>query len=510
MTIAPERNPPNLASSLVSAPSRVAWGGRLGGPLLALLVYAALRFGGADLEPAALATAGVATLMAVWWMTEALPLPATALVPLVLFPLTGVMKLDAAAAPYANKFIFLFMGGFMLALSLERWQLHRRIALLTVLAVGTRPSLLVAGFMIATAGLSMWISNTATTVMMLPIGMSLVRLLDERDTCNTTGPSTAQSSFAVCMMLGIAYAASIGGIGTLIGTPPNAFFAGFLAEHQMTISFGRWMLLAMPLVVVMLFATWLLLTRWVFPIRAQELPGGRATIAAELAKLGQVSRGERIVLIVFVTTAIAWIIREPLTHWPWLVERFPTITSVDDSLIAMLAALLLFMIPVDARAGVFALDWPTANRLPWGILLLFGGGLSLAKAIESSRLAEWLGNQVVGLGSMPSWVVVLAVTGLIIFLTEITSNLATVTAFLPILFSVAEAAGIDPMLLLLPATLAASFAFMLPVATPPNAIVFGSGQVSIGQMVRAGLWLNLTGAILIPILVYTLGAWLLN
>ncbi|MCA9225856.1 MAG: anion permease, partial [Planctomycetales bacterium] len=295
-----------------------------------------------------------------------------------------------------------------------------------------------------------------------------------------------------------------------IGTPPNAFFAGFLAEHQMTISFGRWMLLAMPLVIVMLFATWLLLTRWVFPIRADELPGGRATIVAELAKLGRVSRGERIVLTVFVTTAIAWIVREPLTHWTWLVERFPTITSVDDSLIAMLAALVLFMIPVDARAGVFALDWPTANRLPWGILLLFGGGLSLAKAIESSRLAEWMGNQVAGLGSMPGWVVVLAVTLLIIFLTEITSNLATVTAFLPILFSVAEAAGIDPMLLLLPATLAASFAFMLPVATPPNAIVFGSGQVSIGHMVRAGLWLNLTGAILIPILVYTLGAWLLK
>lgn len=505
-------SPPDQSSHALS----VARAGRWIGPLAAVAVFLLLSWSDPSLADAAKTTAAVGVLLAVWWMTEAMPLPATALLPLVLFPLTGVLSFDEAATPYANKFIFLFMGGFILALALERWNLHRRIALLTVLAVGTHPRRLIAGFMIATAFLSMWISNTATTVMMLPIGTSLVVLLRDRMAGSPAEPTTVDgdavplppelASFAVCMMLGIAYAASIGGVGTLIGTPPNTFFAGFMNEQGIAIGFGQWMLFALPLVVVFLTLTWLMLTRLIFPIRIEQLSGGRALIRAELHKLGPMTRAQWSVLCVFSLTALAWIVREPLANWTWLVERVPAVTRVNDSIIALVAALSLFLIPVDARRGVFALDWPTARRLPWGILLLFGGGLSFAAAVEKSELAQWIGEQVSGLSALPVVVIVVCVVAIVIFLTEITSNLATASAFLPILFGVAQGIGMDPLLLLAPAALAASCAFMLPVATPPNAIVFGSGHVTIGQMMKAGIWLNLVGILLIPVLMYTIGA----
>ncbi len=496
--------------------SPIARVGLIAGPLIALAVYWSMSSIDTDLGQNVSKTAAIGILMAVWWMTEALPLPATSLLPLVLFPLSGVLDFPQAAQPYANRFIFLFMGGFMIALAIEKCNLHRRIALLTVLAVGTQPRRLIAGFMIATAFLSMWISNTATTALMLPIGLSLVSLLVDRmqQAAETANDSAAEAGnaadFAVCMMLGIAYSASIGGVGTLIGTPPNAFFAGFLAQKGVIVEFGTWLLFAMPLVVVFLFITWLLLVRVVFPVRIRELPGGRAVIRAELKKLGPVSRAEWTVLTVFVSTALAWILRGPATKWPWLLERVPQIANLNDTLIALIAALALFMLPVNARKREFALDWETAKRLPWGMLLLFGGGLSLAVAVSNSGLATWIGGQVTGLSALPAALVVLAVTALIILLTEVTSNLATTSTFLPILYGVAVGIGMDPLLMLAPAALAASCAFMLPVATPPNAIVFGSGHVTIAQMMRAGVWLNVVGILLIPLLTYTLGAWVLG
>ena len=488
------------------------WLARLAGPLAALAVYALLSYFASELSHPAKATAAIGTLMALWWMTEALPLPVTSLLPLVLFPLSGALSLEKAAVPYANKFVFLFMGGFMLALAVEKWNLHRRIALVTVLAVGTSPTRLVGGFMLATALISMWISNTATTVLMLPIGLSLVHLLTEQvrsaggDKESAGGKQTPEQAFAVCMMLGIAYASSLGGIATLVGTPTNAFFVGFASEHGIAVGFGSWMLVAFPTSAVFLVLTWLLLTRVTFPIRLANLPGGREIIRAELLKLGPVSRGEATVLVIFTLTALAWITREPLGHWKWLVSYVPLIARLDDTIIVLIAVAALFIIPVNLRRGVFALDWPTAEKLPWGVLLLFGGGLSLAAAVESTKLAEWIGRM-----SAQEWLsplaLVIIVTTVIIFLTELMSNTAVLTAFLPVLYGVAIGLNIDPLLILVPATIAASCAFMLPAGTPPNAIVFGTGHVSIRQMCWAGWWLNLLGILLIPLAMYTLGIW---
>jgi sodium-dependent dicarboxylate transporter 2/3/5 len=504
------------------------WLARVAGPLGALAVYALLSSFAPELSHPAKATAAIGTLMAVWWMSEALPLPVTSLLPLVLFPLSGALALEKAAVPYANKYIFLYMGGFMLALAVEKWNLHRRIALLTVLAVGTGPARLVGGFMLATAFLSMWMSNTATAVLMLPIGLSLVHLLTEQlKSLSTSGntplprlpasgnsdagsvgneASAASKSFAVCMMLGIAYASSIGGMATLVGTPTNAALAGFAAAKDISVGFGSWMLVALPAAAIYLVCAWLLLTRVTFPIGLNHLPGGRELIRAELAKLGRMSRGETIVLAVFGLTALAWITREPLANWNWLVARLPLVARLDDTIIVLIAVAALFFIPVDPGRGVFALDWKTAERLPWGVLLLFGGGLSLAAAVEASQLAEWIGRMAAQ-EWLPPWALVILVTAAIIFLTELTSNTATLTTFLPVLYGVAQGLEIDPLLVMIPATIAASCAFMLPAGTPPNAIVFGTGHVSIRQMCWAGWWLNLLGILLIPLATYTLGKW---
>ncbi|MAV37690.1 MAG: anion transporter [Planctomycetaceae bacterium] len=446
------------------------------------------------------ATAAVAVWIAVWWITEAIPLPVTALLPLILFPACGIVRIQVAAQAYANKYIFLFMGGFMLAIAMQRWDLHRRIALLTVRSVGTSPRQLVAGFMLATAFLSMWISNTATTVMMLPIGLSLIQLFRQPSAAGSAPQS--ETAFGVCLMLGIAYAASIGGMATLVGTPPNALLASFLHQRGVSLGFAEWMFFALPLATTLLVITWFLLTRILFSLPTAEASAGAKVIDSEWAKLGPMSRAEWLVLSIFVATAAAWILRKPMTEWEALMERVPLIGRIDDTWIALVAAVSLFLIPSDLKRGPFLLDWETARGLPWGVLLLFGGGLSLAAAMEESRLAYWIGGQFAAMGHLPVFWIVVAVGVTVIFFTEITSNLATASALLPVLYAVARGYGLDPLWLLIPAALSASCAFMLPVATPPNAIVFGSGHVKIGAMVRSGLWLNALAAILIPLFVY--------
>jgi len=446
----------------------------------------------AGLSPAGWRAAAVSVLMAVWWMTEALPIPATALLPLALFPILGVLTTPATSAPYANELIFLFMGGFLLAVTMERWGLHKRIALAIMSWVGTSPSRLVLGFMLATAFISMWISNTATTAMMLPIALAVGEMLRPPD------QEDGIYHFGVALMLGVAYAASIGGVATLIGTPPNAVLAGAASEllHE-KIGFVQWMGVGVPVAAVMLPATWLILTRVLH--RPGELHGDAAgLIEQERAALGPMSRGEKMTATVFVLTALAWVFRSQKTIGSVTIPGLQTwLPEIQDSTIAMAAAAVLFILPVDWRKGEFCLDWKTAKRIPWGVLVLFGGGLSLAVAMDQSGLAKWIGGSVAGLGAVHAIVVFAAVAALIVFLTELTSNVATASMAMPVMAGAAVGLGMEPLLLMTTAGLAASMAFMLPVATPPNAIVFSSGYLTIPQMARAGFLLNILSIIVI-------------
>lgn len=459
--------------------------GLVAGPLLFLAVlYTSTP---ATLAVPASRTAAIGLWMAIWWMTEAIPIAATALLPLVLFPLLGIADIGSTAAPYANPLIFLFLGGFLIALGLERWRLHRRFALGIVLAIGVRPLSVVAGFSVASAFLSMWVSNTATALMMLPIGISIVDLVQRGD------PSTAKN-FAVVLMLSVAYSCSLGGMATLIGTPPNAFFAAFMLEsYERSIGFAEWMAFGLPLTGLALPLMLVVLARVIYPIRIKEIPGGREHVRAALTEIGPMSRGEKMVGTVFVLTAVLWMTR------PLLEGLIP---GLSDAGIAMGMALLLFVLPVDLSTGTFLLDWKTAERLPWGVLLLFGGGLSLAAAINDTGLAAWIGSQMVHFSDWPLLAVIFIVTATIVLLTELTSNTATTAAFLPIAASVAVGLGHDPLVLAIPAVLAASCAFMLPVATPPNAIVYGSSFITIPQMARAGIVLNAMFIVLISIAAY--------
>jgi sodium-dependent dicarboxylate transporter 2/3/5 len=445
-------------------------------------------------------TAAVGTLMAVWWMTEAIPIPATALLPLALFPLLGVLDMPTAAAPYANELIFLFMGGFLLAAAMERWSLHRRVALGIMWRVGTSPSRLLLGFMLATGFISMWISNTATAAMMLPIALGVGEMLRPK------GESAGTYNFGVALMLGVAYASSIGGVATLIGTPPNAVFAGAASELlDIRIGFTQWMAVGTPLAVILLAVTWVLLLK-LYPAGAVSGDAARV-IHDERTGLGPASRGEKIVAAVFVGTALAWIMRAEKQFGSVTIPGIETwAPNVADSTVAMIAAALLFVLPVDWRRGEFALDWRSARNIPWDVLVLFGGGLSLARGMEVSGLAAWIGGVVSVLGGVPTIVVVLAVTTLIVFLTEVTSNTATATMAMPVVAGAAMGLGVEPLLPMAAAALAASMAFMLPVATPPNAMVFASGYVTIPQMSRVGFWLNLCSITAITLL----GSWLIQ
>ncbi len=458
--------------------------------------------------------AAVTVFMGIWWITEAVPISVTALVPIVLFPLLGVQAIAATTAPYANPLIFLFLGGFILAIAMEKWDLHRRVALVIVSRVGVAPKSIILGFIVAAAFLSMWVSNTATAIMMLPIALSILALIDRGTENNESSDSNStkeKTNFELALILSIAYACNIGGMGTLIGTPPNALLAAFMLENYgIEIGFLEWMKVGVPLLLVSIPLLYFVLTRWIYPIRITEIPGGKGLIARELDQLGKMTNQEKKVGILFVSAALLWMFRPALA---------PYLPGLSDAGIAIAIGVALFLVPAgkqrkdvdqssddidsgspvdlsandDEQGGNYQgiLEWKDAQRLPWGILLLFGGGLSMASAISSTGLAAWIGSGIGGLQNWPIILLVVIVIALMVFLTEMTSNTASTATFLPILASIAIGLGENPLLFAIPTVLAASCAFMLPVATPPNAIVYGSGRITIPEMSRAGLTLNL-------------------
>lgn len=465
--------------------------GLLLGPLLFGLTLALYRPPG--LEPAALAVLATTLWVATWWISEAAPIEVTALLPAILFPLTGALTAKEATQAYGHPLVFLFLGGFMIALAIERWNLHRRIALSIIARVGTNGPRLVLGFMLATAFLSMWISNTATALMMMPIGLAIVRQLTGTE-ADSPAPATP---FAKALMLGIAYSASIGGMSTLIGTPPNLVFAAVVRDmFEVEVSFARWFFFAFPFATGLLLLCWWYLTKVAFRLQVRATEAGQAEVLAQLRQLGPLRPAEILVLLVFVLTALAWISRS------FLLARW--IPLLDDTLIALCGAFVLFLLPVPGEPGQRLMDWRATQRLPWGILLLFGGGMSLAVGFAQSGLATWIGQQMNLLEGISLLLVLVIITAAVNFLTEITSNLATASMIMPILAALALAMGVHPYGLMVPAILAASCAFMLPVATPPNAVVFGSEVIAMRDMVKAGFWMNVLSIILISLYVLTM------
>jgi len=436
-------------------------------------------------------TAIAAILMAIWWCTEAVHVSVTAIVPLAIFPLLGIGDIKTVAAPYANPIIYLFMGGFVIALAVEKWDLHKRIALTILTSVGKSGPAIVGGFMLASAIISMWVMNTSTTLMLLPIGVSVVKIVSESaDELN----DTQKHNFQLAVLLGIAYSATIGGMATIVGTAPNAFFVGFMKENGFTeIGFGQFMLVGFPLTLVMLPLAWFAITHIVFPIKFSTSDATRNHLYKLRADLGLMSIAEKRVSVVFASAAFLWMTRP-------LLNMLSIFSGLSDAGIAMIAATILFLIPSANKNDPYLMKWETMSKLPWGLLILFGGGLSLASSVAQTGLADWIGESLVVLGGAGTIVLVIVITTLIAFLTELTSNTATTGTFLPVVAALAIGINVDPLIFALPATLAASCAFMLPVATPPNAIVYGSGYIRIPEMVKAGFVLNIIGIVVLSIL----------
>ncbi len=432
--------------------------------------------------------------IATWWVTEPIPMAATSLLPIVLLPLTGGATVKATTAVYGDKMLFLFIGGFMIAIAIEKWQLHKRIAMNIILTVGTNAQRIVLGFILATGFLSMWISNTATTLMMVTIGMALISQLlvymndESQEIKNNLGKA---------LLLGIAYSASIGGLATLIGTPTNVIFTAMAKQiFDAEVTFADWFFFALPMVLVLLMLCWWVLVKLVFPMDTIDIPGGRETIEKELSDLGKMSSEEKAIAVVFGVTAIAWILRS------FVLQKL--LPGIDDTVIALAGAIVLFLLPAKSQPGSKILDWESAVKLPWGIILLFGGGLSLAAAFQSSGLAMWIGEQLTLLEGIHVVLLVLAIALFVNFMTEVTSNVATASIILPILATLAAIVGVHPYALMIAATLASSCAFMLPIATGPNAIVFGAGRLEISDMIKAGFRLNLISSFLIVVTIYFL------
>ena len=478
----------------------LGWSRRIG------LIIAALLFAAIWISPPlpgltaeGTRVAFLAVLMAALWVTEAVPIPATSLLPLVLLPLMGIMPIRQAAAPYADPIIYLFMGGFMLALAMERWNLHRRIALAIIAKVGTKPRSLILGFLCAAAFISMWTSNSATAMMLLPIGVSVYTLLK-----SVPGARLGAKEMGAALVLAIAYGANIGGMGTLIGTPPNAILKAYMEKaHGIEITFGQWMLIGVPLVLIALPLVHLVLTRISFRVSNIEIPGVREQISGERAKLGLVTWPEKAVCAAFGLAIVLWISREA-----WKTTPFGKL--ITDEVIAMGAAVLLFFIPANRRADTFILDWKGLQKMPWDVLILFGGGLSLAGAMDKTGLVAALATAMQGLSGWPPLAIMFLVTLVMIFATALTSNTATATAFLPVIGALAIGVNQPALLLCVPVALAASADFALPVGTPPNPIAYSSGLVSLPRMLRAGIWVNLLFALLLPLLMWTLGRLVFN
>ena len=470
------------------------------GPALAIAVLFAIRDTN---SPQTARMAAAAVLMAVWWVTEALPIPATALIPVALFPLVGIMKGHEVAQLYFNNVIFLFVGGFIMALAMQKWNLHRRIALRIITLIGGGPTRLILGFMIATAFLSMWISNTATAMMMVSIGLSVVDRVNE----NTETPRR----LGTALMLSIAYAASIGGLATLIGTPPNlAFSKIFEIQFPLApqISFAQWILFAFPISLVFLIVAWLVLIR-LFGLRKSGATLERNQLKQEYRELGPWNFEQMAVMTLFVLMALLWLFRRDIAIGSFTVPGWssllPDPALVDDGTVAIVVALLLFLVPSRSNHGERLIDWKTATKLNWGIVILFGGGFALAGGFEQSGLSSWVATKMTGMAGMPPLLMIGSTCGLLTFLTELTSNTATTQIVLPLLGALAVSIKINPLLLMIPATLSASCAFMLPIATPPNAIIFGSGYVRMADMVRAGIILNLIGIVIVTAGLYLFG-----
>ena len=458
------------------------------GPVLFVLTL--LFFHPEGLSKEANAVLATTLWVAIWWIFEAVPISVTALLPIILFPLSGGMDLSSTTESFGHKYVFLYIGGFILAIAIEKWNLHKRIALSIINVIGTSVSKIILGFMVATAFLSMWISNTATAVMMLPIGMAIITQLKDN-------PDTAEDENAIfgkALMLSIAYSASIGGVATLIGTPPNLVFAGILEEQfGIEMTFSKWIVFGFPISLILLLICWKYLTSFAFTFKQKDFPGGKAEIKRQLSLLGKISYEEKAVLTVFIVTAFLWISRS------FLLKQF--IPAIDDTIIAMASATVLFIIPTKNKKSAL-IDWNSAVKLPWGILLLFGGGLALAEGFKTSGLASWIATQVTLIDGLPLLVLLLVVVLMVNFLTEITSNLATTAMLLPIIVPVALSIDVHPFILMVGITAAASCAFMLPVATPPNAIVFGSGYLRIPDMMKTGIWMNIISIILITLITY--------
>ena len=461
------------------------------GPILFILTRFFLEAEG--LSDQANAVLASTLWIAIWWITEAIPIAATSLLPIILFPLSGALPLADTTSSFGHRFVFLYLGGFILALAIQKWNLHKRIALNIIKVVGTNVQKIILGFMVATAFLSMWISNTATAVMMLPIGIAIIKQM--KDLKNTSEDENL--IFGKALMLSIAYSASIGGIATLIGTPPNLVFAGIIQEtYNIEISFLKWFQFGLPISILLLAISWVYLTKVAFKFKQNEFNKGKEEINRQLEELGSISYEEKIVLSVFVLTGLAWILRT------YLLNKF--IPNLDDSIIALISGISLFLFQANNQEGKNEkiMNWEDAVKLPWGILLLFGGGLAIAQGFQSSGLANWIAENLTQLNGFSLFIILLVLITAVNFLTEITSNLATTAMLLPILAPTAVILGVHPYVLMVGATLAASCAFMLPVATPPNAVVFGSNYLKISDMVRVGILMNIISIIIIFMMVY--------
>jgi sodium-dependent dicarboxylate transporter 2/3/5 len=442
--------------------------------------------------------AAIAMLMATWWMTEAIPIPVTSLLPLILFPFFGIAPVGTTAAPYAHSIIFLVLGGVLLGLATQRWNLHRRFALLTVLTVGTKPAQIVFGLMFASWFITMWVSNTATAVIMVPIGGSIISLV------KSLGNGEATPKFSAAVLLGVAYAITIGSMATLIGQPPMALMRAYLESEQgISIGFGHWMLLGLPFSFCMLVLSWFVLNKVVFRAEVDDIKGGRSMIESELKSMGRLSPEENRVLMVFVGAVFFWVFVPLFARIPAVQAALPWLNNISDTSIAILAAVLMFVIPASKGQGAL-LEWSATREVPWGVLILFGGGLTLSTQFTATGLSAWIGESVSGLAGLPP-TLVLAVTAIvIILLTELTSNTATAAAFFPIMGPIAVGLDIDPLLMIIVVTFAVSCAFMLPVATPSNAVAFATGDLPIQNMIKAGIWLNFIGLLIIMVALYTI------